>query len=89
MFRRLGRLCYDRLILPFISSHAPVGEVSWGAAIGMFIALLPIVGIQMYVAATLWLICRYLFRFRFNLPIAMALVWITNPVTVLPGTSCI
>jgi len=84
MFRRLGKLCYDNLILPFKLSQAPIGEVSWGAALGMFIALLPIVGIQMYVASALWLVCRYALRFRWNLPIAIALVWLTNPVTVIP-----
>jgi uncharacterized protein (DUF2062 family) len=84
MFRKLGKLCYEHLILPFKLTHASIPEVSWGAALGMYIALLPIVGIQMYVAATLWVFCRYALRFRFNLPIAIAMVWLTNPVTVIP-----
>jgi len=42
---------------------------------GIFVALLPIPG-QMPVAAVAALI------FRCNLPIAVALVWITNPLTI-------
>jgi uncharacterized protein (DUF2062 family) len=36
------------------------------------------------VAGAVWVVSRYLLRFRFNLPIAIAMVWITNPLTVIP-----
>lgn len=78
------RKLYERLILPFVESHAPIHQISWGAAIGMFVGLTPTMGVQMYIVAALWAIVRFLFRFNFNLPIAVALVWITNPVTVVP-----
>jgi len=81
---KLWRLAYVHLILPFQVSTAPIPQVAWGAAIGMFIGLTPTVGVQMYISALLWIICRYVFRFRFNLPIAIAMVWISNPVTVVP-----
>ena len=84
MLPTLRRLIYEHLIRPFQESHAPVREVSWGAAIGMLIALTPTVGAQMYITAFVWVICRYIVRFRFNLPIAIAMVWISNPVTMLP-----
>ena len=72
------------LIEPFKSSHAPVWHIARGATIGMFVALTPTVGVQMYITGAIWVICRYIFRYRFNLPIAIAMVWITNPVTTLP-----
>ncbi len=81
---RLSRIAYEHLVLPFVESEAPITHVSWGAAIGMFVGLTPTVGIQMYIVAMIWVLCRYLIRFHFNLPIAVALVWISNPVTVLP-----
>ena len=84
MLIRLAQRLYDHLILPFQQSHAPVTDVSWGAAIGMLIAMTPTVGAQMYIAALVWVICRYVVRFRFNLPIAIAMSWITNPVTTIP-----
>lgn len=52
-------------------------SVSMASLMGVFCAFLPIPG-QMAVAAVLALAVRC------NLPIAVALVWITNPVTIAP-----
>jgi len=53
-------------------------RVAWGFAIGMFIGWLPIVSIQMVVAAVLaWLL-------RGNVVASLPPVWITNPVTMVP-----
>lgn len=82
--KTLPRLFYEHLILPFQASRAPLAEVRRGAVVGMFIGLSPTMGIQMYLAALVWVVARYLLGLRFNLPIAIALVWITNPVTVVP-----
>ena len=67
-----------------LQSEAPTAQVGLGAAIGMFVGLTPTMGIQMYLVAAIWLVCRYLLRLRFNLAIAVAMVWISNPITVLP-----
>ena len=57
--------------------HLNRRSVSGGVALGLFCALLP-VPLQMLVAGVLaiWL--------RVNLPIAVVLVWITNPLTIGP-----
>lgn len=57
--------------------HLNRRSVSGGVALGLFCALLP-VPLQMLVAGGLaiWL--------RVNLPIAVVLVWITNPLTIGP-----
>jgi len=52
---------YERLIVPIISSVAPVNQVSWGVAIGVFVGLTPTMGWQIYIIAMVWTICRYLF----------------------------
>jgi hypothetical protein len=75
---------YLHLILPFQQSHSPIPELAWGASIGMFIGITPTVGVQMYIAAAVWAVCRYGFGFHFNLPVAVGMVWISNPVTFLP-----
>ncbi|MEE8395250.1 MAG: DUF2062 domain-containing protein [bacterium] len=80
----LFRKIHEHLILPFEQSEAPVAHIARGAAIGVFIGLTPTVGVQMYIVATLWILFRYVFRFHFNLPIAVATVWVSNPVTVIP-----
>ncbi len=83
-FSGFARKFHQRVVVPFLQSEAPIPQVSWGAAIGMFVGLTPTMGIQMYIVAGIWAICRFLLRLRFNLPIAVAMVWISNPVTVLP-----
>ncbi len=51
--------------------------VSHGLAIGLFVAMLPVLG-QMILAAI------GAVKFRANVPIAIAACWITNPLTQLP-----
>ncbi len=82
--KRLYTTIYERLIFPIINSVAPVRQVGWGVAFGMFIGLTPTMGIQMYIIAGIWAVFRYLLRFHFYLPVGVALVWISNPVTVVP-----
>ncbi len=51
--------------------------VSGGVAIGLFLAFIPM-PMQMLVAAALAI------PFRVNLPIAVAMVWVSNPLTMPP-----
>ncbi len=74
---------YENLIRPIITSKAPVHETALGTAIGVFVGLTPTVGIQMWIVLMIWLFCRYVLRFRFELVIGTALVWISNPFTML------
>ncbi len=81
---RLSRTVYEHLIAPFLRTHDALPKVAWGAAIGMFVGLTPTVGVQMYIVTAIWALCRIVFRFRFNLKIGVAMVWITNPITTVP-----
>lgn len=60
------------------SSH----RIALGAAIGMFIALTPTVGIQMLIVLTVALLVRPLFQF--NKVAALLMVYVSNPLTVVP-----
>lgn len=52
-------------------------KVARGTAVGLFVAFIPL-PLQMLIAAFLSVLCRA------NLPIAVAMTWITNPFTFIP-----
>jgi len=60
------------------SSH----RIALGAAIGVFIAMTPTVGIQMLLVLALAMLARR--WFRFNKMAALLAVYISNPLTVVP-----
>ncbi len=57
-------------------------EIALGAAIGMFIALTPTVGIQMLIVLTVALLTRPFFRF--NKMAGLLAVYVSNPLTLVP-----
>jgi len=73
-WHRLRRFLAQKVLHTDDTPHA----VALGAALGMFVGLLPLIGIQMIVVvgvATL---------FRANKAIGIPIVWITNPFTAVP-----
>ena len=71
----------EKLIQPFFKAKASRHEIALGAAIGMFWALNPLVGIQMMLVLANWVVFKAI-GIRFSSPIGVAMVWITNPVTM-------
>ena len=69
-----AKTAYDRSYLWSFKGNAMVQALFWG----IWIAMLPIVGIQMLVVFFLALIVRA------NLPLIVALQWISNPLTMAP-----
>jgi uncharacterized protein (DUF2062 family) len=75
---RLKTLLYERLVRPILFVQDTPRSKAGGVALGVFIAFTPTVGIQMpiaFAAATI---------FGVNPPLAVAMAWITNPLTVPP-----
>lgn len=66
------------LFFNVIRSNSSTEEVADGLAIGMFIAWLPIMGIQMYVALVVTRL------FKKNTLASLIAVWVTNPLTAVP-----
>lgn len=88
-FRRIlpnANTGHKKSSIPFVGAllhdpnlfHLNRHSVSLAFALGIFMALTPLLGGQMILIAiiSIWIRC--------NLPIAMALVWITNPLTISP-----
>jgi len=69
-----SKTAYERSYLWSFKGNAVVPALFWG----IWIAMLPIVGIQMLVAFLVALIVRA------NLPLIVALQWISNPFTLAP-----
>lgn len=84
MLHKLRTRIQEHIVVPIMQAHAPPSEIAWGAGIGMFVAMTPTVGIQMYAVTAVWFITRYIFRFNFNLPVGLAMCWISNPITMGP-----
>lgn len=81
MIKAAYRLVHRQIIVPFQQSHAPVKEVCLGTSIGIFWSFTPLIGIQMYLGLITWVLLR-LIGIRFYMPIAIAMIWITNPITL-------
>lgn len=81
MWNKLKGILDDKLIRHFRESHAPVSSLSLGTAVGLFWALTPLVGIQMMLTTATWVVFKS-FKIKFNLPISLAWVWLTNPFTM-------
>lgn len=66
------------LVDPIRRAQGSPGSIARGTALGTWIALTPTVGGQMVMVAILGV------PLRANLPIACAMCWISNPLTIVP-----
>lgn len=81
---RLKRLIHYRLMIPVKrSTHSPAYSAR-SVCVGVVLGLTPTVGLQMTMSLIVWLILDRLFKWRFNVVIAMAWTWISNLITFLP-----
>lgn len=81
---RMGRLSRLKLLIPLKRSPHSAEYSARGVAIGMFWALTPLVGIQMYLCFMTWLLAKQTSGLRFSLVIACAWTWVSNVFTMLP-----
>ncbi len=74
----VGTLVRRKLIDPIRRAQGTPESIARGGAVGMWVAMTPTVGVQMVVATLLAV------PLRGNVPVALAMCWITNPLTVVP-----
>ena len=67
-------------VVPLLKGKDSPERIALGAAIGTFVGLTPTVGVQMAMVVLIAAIPKL----KFNVPIACATVWISNPFTMIP-----
>lgn len=73
-----GRLLEEKLVQPFRIARGSPRAMARGASMGLWVALTPTVGFQMLLVAFLAV------PLRANVAVALAMVWVSNPITVIP-----
>ncbi|MHC5210786.1 MAG: DUF2062 domain-containing protein [Planctomycetota bacterium] len=71
-------LVRSKVVEPILRAQGSPVSIARGAALGMWFTLTPTVGIQMFLVT----ICGI--PWKANIPVAIALVWISNPLTIVP-----
>jgi len=74
----LGRFLREKIVEPLRRAQGTPESIARGGAVGMFIALTPTVGVQSL------LVTACAVPLRANLPVALVMCWITNPITLIP-----
>ncbi len=80
-FLRLLRL---KLIIPMMRIKLPPKVKAIGVAIGLFWAMTPLIGIQMWLVFMTWFIFKKLLNINSSLVLAVAWTWVTNVFTMIP-----
>ena len=68
----------EKIVDPIRRAQGTPESIARGGAVGMFIALTPTVGVQSL------LVTACAVPLRGNLPVALVMCWITNPITLIP-----
>lgn len=78
LFRKYKKLLYEYVITPFSSSRKPPWHDARGTVVGLWVGFAFPVGTQ----CVLMLLLRTIFRY--NIIIAFAVSWVSNPFTMVP-----
>lgn len=76
--RPVAQLTYNRMIKPIFEIKDSAHSIALGVAVGLWIAFTPTVGIQMTLSV---IACTIL---RANILVAVAMCWVSNPITFVP-----
>lgn len=78
------RLLRYRLIIPLRRSMDNPKLLARGVAVGLLIGFTPTVGVQMIMALLFWMFSRRFLGWDFNLILAIAWTYFSNPLTMIP-----
>lgn len=78
-------MLHYRLVVPIYRALHEKDITIRGVTVGIFIAMTPLVGIQMSIVLAVWFLQKLLLpKWRFNVIIAIAWTWTTNVFTAPP-----
>ena len=83
MVLKLKKLIYKKLIKPILQSKQPAIYKARGVAVGLGLAMTPLVGVQMPLVFFTWVVLKKM-KYDFSLPLALAWTWVTNVFTLVP-----
>ena len=81
---RCERLLKMKLVVPVLRSTLPPEVKAMGVAVGLFWAMTPLVGIQMWLVFMTWLFFKKVLHIDFSLVLGVAYTWVTNVFTMIP-----
>jgi len=80
----IKRLLRMKLIVPMLRLKIAPEVKALGVAVGLFWAMTPLVGIQMWLVFMTWVFFRHILRIDFSLVLGIAYTWVTNVFTMFP-----
>lgn len=84
LWQTFKRVVQYRLIIPIKRSNKPPEFTARATFVGLFLAMNPLIGVQMYLCFIAWLFSKHILKKDFSLPIACAWTWVTNVFTMIP-----
>ena len=81
---RLQRLLKMKLVVPVARLSLPPEVKAMGVGVGLFWAMTPLVGIQMWIVFMTWLFFKKVLHIDFSLVLGIAYTWVTNVFTMIP-----
>lgn len=81
---RMKRLMHFQLIIPLLRSKHSPEYTARGVALGFAIGITPTAGLQLILCGLIWVIARKIFKWDFNVLLAMAWTWNSNTFTIPP-----
>ncbi len=84
IWQQIYRLAHHKLVVPIKRSTHPPEHTARAVMVGLFWAMTPLIGVQMYLVFMTWLVARRSPKLEFGLFIGMAWTWVTNVFTMWP-----
>jgi uncharacterized protein len=84
LYERLRRLVYYQMIVPLMRTRHSREYTARGVALGFAIGITPTAGLQLISCALIWIVAKKIFKWDFNVILAMAWTWNSNTFTIPP-----